>query len=77
MAAGSSTRTCVEIKFYDAFVLNRRVVLHAIDAPDTLVDFHTDKDPAQVEQIHAVPPPAATDSQYSQAERFCDCFRLR
>ena len=37
-------------KFYGAFVLNRRVVLHAIDAaparwprraPDTLVDFHT------------------------------------
>ena len=24
--------TCVEIKFYGAFVLNRRVVLHAIDA---------------------------------------------
>ena len=23
---------CVEIKFYGAFVLNRRVVLHAIDA---------------------------------------------
>ena len=30
-------------KFYGAFVLNRRVVLHAIDAtPDALVDFHTD-----------------------------------
>ena len=42
-------------KFYGAFVLNRRVVLHAIDAtparwraasspsnaPDALVDFHT------------------------------------
>ena len=40
-------------KFYGAFVLNHRVVLHAIDAtparwrgdagcsPDTLVDFHT------------------------------------
>ena len=24
--------TCVEIKFYGAFVLNRRVALHAIDA---------------------------------------------
>jgi hypothetical protein len=33
--------TCVEIKFYGAFVLNRRVVLHAINAPDALVDFHT------------------------------------
>ena len=35
-------------KFYDAFVLNRRVDLHAIDATparlrgDTLVDFHTE-----------------------------------
>ena len=29
-------------KFYGAFVLSRRVVLHAIDgAPDPLVDFHT------------------------------------
>ena len=26
-------KVCVEIKFYGAFVLNRRVVLHAIDAP--------------------------------------------
>ena len=26
-------RTCVEIKFYGAFALNRRVDLHAIDAP--------------------------------------------
>ena len=46
---------CVEIKFYGAFVLIRRVVLHAIDAtlarwrgdagssPDTLVDFHTER----------------------------------
>jgi len=25
-------KTCVEIKFYGAFVLNHRVVLHAIDA---------------------------------------------
>ncbi len=39
-------------KFYGAFVLNRRVVLHAIDAtpagdavaPDTRVDFHTAPD---------------------------------
>ena len=30
--SAQSTRTCVEIKFYGAFVLNRRVVLHAIDA---------------------------------------------
>ena len=32
-------------KFYGAFVLNHRVILHVIDAtpaaPDTLVDFHT------------------------------------
>ena len=35
----------MEIKFYGAFVLNRRVVLHAInDAPDALVDFHTVRD---------------------------------
>ena len=49
----------MEIKFYGAFVLNRRIVLHAIDAslarwrgeagssphaPDTLVDFHTGDD---------------------------------
>jgi len=44
----------VEIKFYGAFVLNRRVNLHAIDAtparwrggaaPDTLVDFHAGGD---------------------------------
>ena len=35
--------TCVEIKFYGAFVLNRRVDLHAIieQRPDALVDFHT------------------------------------
>ena len=26
------TSACVEIKFHGAFVLNRRVVLHAIDA---------------------------------------------
>jgi hypothetical protein len=44
---------CAEIKIYGAFVLNRRVDLHAIDAalarwrggarcaPDTLIDFHT------------------------------------
>ena len=32
----------MEIKFYGVFVLNRRVVLHAIDAtPARLVDFHT------------------------------------
>ena len=40
--------TCVEIKILRAFVLNRRVVLHAIDArcgaPDALVDFHTGLD---------------------------------
>ena len=29
-----SVRSCVEIKFYGAFELNRRVVLHAIDARD-------------------------------------------
>ena len=27
-----AARTCVEIKIYGAFVLNRHVVLHAIDA---------------------------------------------
>ena len=54
-------RTCGKSKFYGAFVLNHRVVLHAIDAmparwrgdadssrraPDALVDFHTGSDPA-------------------------------
>ena len=45
-------RTCVDdtgwwcttvwkSKFYGAFVLHRRIDLHAIDAPDALVDFHT------------------------------------
>ena len=29
---GHGVATCVEIKFYGAFVLNRRLVLHAIDA---------------------------------------------
>ena len=28
----AAKQTCVEIKFYGAFVLNNRVVLHAIDA---------------------------------------------
>ena len=32
--------TCVEIKFYGAFVLNRRVVLHAIDATPARWRFH-------------------------------------
>ena len=32
----SQTCACVEIKFYGAFVLNRRVDLHAIDAADLL-----------------------------------------
>ena len=38
---------CVEIKFYGAFVLNRRFYLYAIDAtpaPVALVDFHTGTD---------------------------------
>ena len=29
---GPARRTCVEIKFYGAFVLKHRVVLHAIGA---------------------------------------------
>ena len=48
LRSASSAATCVEIKFYGVFVLNHRVVLHAIDAtparwrkPDALVDFHT------------------------------------
>ena len=37
----ATTKPVWKSKFYVAFVLNHRVVLHAIDAPDTLVDFHT------------------------------------
>jgi hypothetical protein len=32
LRSASSAATCVEIKFYGVFVLNHRVVLHAIDA---------------------------------------------
>ena len=32
---------CHKSKFHGAFVLNRRVDLHAIDAPDSLVDLCT------------------------------------
>ena len=31
-SSGARARTCVEIKIYGAFVLNHRIVLHAIDA---------------------------------------------
>ena len=34
-------KTVWKSKFYGAFVLHRRIDLHAIDAPDALVDFHT------------------------------------
>ena len=38
LRSASSAATCVEIKFYGVFVLNHRVVLHAIDAaPKCLV----------------------------------------
>ena len=32
LRSASSAATCAEIKFYGVFVLNHRVVLHAIDA---------------------------------------------
>ena len=60
---------CVDLNFTGAFVLNRRVDLHAIDAtparwrgdvgslpldgaPDTLVDFHTGRDPRGEGRLH-------------------------
>ena len=56
-------------KFYGAFVLNRRVDLHAIDAtparPDSLFDFHTARDElaaerrGEVERVFRVLRPAA------------------
>ena len=49
LPSGLRVVSCVEIKIYGAFLLNHRVVLHAIDAtparwrgaPDSLVDVHT------------------------------------
>ena len=35
---GRASPACVEIKFYGAFVLNRRVYLHAIDAKERPLD---------------------------------------
>ena len=52
----------MEIRFYGAFVLNRRVDLHAIDAaparwrgdaPVALVDFHTGADEIRDERARA------------------------
>ena len=39
--ATSSLEPVWKSKVHGTFVLNRRVSLHAIDGPDTLVDFHT------------------------------------